>query len=75
MKKYLMMMILIGSLCSVPFEGRCDDDPPPPPTEDPDTPTQNAPLDGGLSFLLAAGVGYGAKKAHNYRKRKAVEKS
>ena len=27
------------------------------------------PLDGGLSLLLAAGIGYGAKKAINARKK------
>ncbi len=29
------------------------------------------PIDGGLSLLLAAGVAFGAKKAHQYRKLKA----
>lgn len=28
------------------------------------------PVDGGLVFLLAAGAGYGAKKAYDYRKNK-----
>lgn len=27
------------------------------------------PVDGGLAFLLAAGAGYGAKKAYDYRKK------
>jgi hypothetical protein len=27
------------------------------------------PVDGGLAFLLAAGVGYGAKKAYEARKK------
>jgi hypothetical protein len=27
------------------------------------------PVDGGLGFLLAAGVGYGVKKAREYKKR------
>ncbi len=30
------------------------------------------PVDGGLAFLLAAGVGYGAKKAYD-RKKKSKE--
>ena len=34
------------------------------PGEDPD-----APIDGGLSILLAAGVGYGIKKANDQRKK------
>ena len=28
------------------------------------------PVDGGLSFLLAAGIGYGAKTGYDYRKKK-----
>jgi hypothetical protein len=28
------------------------------------------PVDGGLGFLLAAGVGYGVKKAREYKRRK-----
>ena len=42
-----------------------------PVTGDPSTPGgsgQNAPLDGGLSLLLAAGIGLGAKKANQMRK-------
>jgi hypothetical protein len=29
----------------------------------------DAPIDGGLSLLIAAGVGYGAKKIHQTKKR------
>lgn len=35
------------------------------------------PVDGGLAFLLAAGVGYGAKKAYDFKKgmrQKQMEK-
>ena len=35
------------------------------PGEDPD-----APIDGGISLLVAAGVGYGVKKARDSRKAK-----
>ena len=38
---------------------------PPDPGGNPDV-----PIDGGLSLLLAAGVGYGAKKVHDARKKK-----
>lgn len=38
--------------------------PPPPPPQDPG----EVPVDGGLVFLLAAGVSYGAKKAYDFRK-------
>lgn len=37
---------------------------------DPLDPT--CPIDGGLSLLLAAGVGYGIKKARNSRKNKII---
>jgi hypothetical protein len=40
----------------------------PDPGGDPDV-----PIDGGLSLLLAAGVGYVAKKGHDARKRKMEE--
>ena len=30
----------------------------------------NTPIDGGVSLLIAAGVAYGAKKAHEHRKNK-----
>ena len=31
--------------------------------------TQDVPIDGGISLLVAAGVGYGAKKLHHLRKQ------
>jgi hypothetical protein len=40
------------------------DPPPPPDDEDPD-----APLDGGVSILVAAGIGYGVKKIHESRRK------
>lgn len=33
-------------------------------------PTQPCPIDGGLSFLIAAGVVYGVKKVRDSRKKK-----
>ena len=33
-------------------------------------PDPDAPIDGGLSVLIAAGIGYGAKKVHDNRKKK-----
>jgi len=33
-----------------------------------------APIDGGLSILLAAGVGYGVKKIRDSRKKHATDK-
>ena len=37
-------------------------------------PDPDAPIDGGLSLLLAAGVGYGVKKIRDNRKAKGTEK-
>ena len=34
----------------------------------------DVPLDGGLTLLLAAGVGYGAKKARDFRKQQLPKK-
>ena len=34
----------------------------------------NAPIDGGLSLLVAAGIGYGAKKIRDKRNKQRAEK-
>ncbi|MFM6947399.1 MAG: PID-CTERM protein-sorting domain-containing protein [Aquirufa sp.] len=34
------------------------------------TDPQGVPVDGGLSILLGAGIGYGVKKINDHRKRK-----
>ena len=39
----------------------------PNPGEDPD-----APIDGGVSLLVAAGIGYGIKKVKDNRKKKSI---
>lgn len=37
-------------------------------------PDLNVPFDGGLSLLIGAGIAYGAKKAHDKRKKnRAIE--
>ena len=38
-------------------------------------PDPDAPIDGGLSLLLAAGVGYGVKKVRDSRKKKQAEEN
>lgn len=40
----------------------------------PGGPADAVPVDGGLAFLLAAGVGYGAKKAYDFKKGMRREK-
>jgi hypothetical protein len=37
------------------------------------TPPQDAPIDGGLSLLIAGGVGYGVKKIRDKRKKHQEE--
>jgi hypothetical protein len=46
------------------------DPPGPPPLGHGSSGNQTAPLDGGLSILLALGVGYGARKFSQARKEK-----
>jgi hypothetical protein len=42
----------------------------PPDNDDPNNnQTTDAPIDGGVSLLVAAAIGYGAKKAHAHRKK------
>ncbi len=36
-------------------------------------PDQGVPFDGGLSLLVAAGIGYGVKKARDQRKKQGGE--
>ncbi len=58
MFKFLSVLSLILVL-SLPVKAQDDFDPP----ED------DIPVDGGLTLLLAAGVGYGAKKLRDNRKK------
>lgn len=61
----LKLVFLLGALLSPVFAMAWWHGPPPP----------TAPLDGGLSLLLAAGVGYGAKKyVSAVKKNKTTEK-
>ncbi len=58
MTKYKIILTLTLIFLFVPFfVGTVAGQPPPPPPTD-------IPIDGGLSFLLAAGVAYGAKKLY-----------
>ena len=57
-----MTFVAIDIMAQGPDSGGPDGEP----GGDPDL----IPVDGGLGFLLAAGVGYGVKKAREYRRRK-----
>jgi len=64
----LCLCLLILALCIVPnlaISQPCND--PNDPFPDTDLPT--CPVDGGLSILVAAGIGYGIKKVRDERKR------
>ena len=62
---FLMLVFLIGA----PFVGLAQD--PGDPGCDPLDPA--CPIDGGLSLLIAAGIGIGAKKAYDAKRNKAEE--
>jgi hypothetical protein len=62
MKKVLTILtfIFIFILAPIFVQTAIAQPPPPPPVP--------IPIDGGLGFLLAAGVGYAAKKLHSSKK-------
>ena len=65
-KKYFLLIILV--VCSAVVTNA---QPGGPGEEDPGGPQSGGvPVDGGLALLLAAGAGYGAKKAYEYKKNK-----
>ena len=68
----MIIVVLIVVICILPHIGFTQNpgDPPPPPCTDPDDPA--CPIDGGLSMLIAAGIGYGAKKYRETRKKVAA---
>ena len=59
----IISLVLLGSQILL-------SDPPPPPAGNPGCwPPPCVPIDGGISLLIAAGVGYGAKKLVDSRKK------
>lgn len=73
--KLLMRMAVLTVVflltCSV---GAMAQGPEPPPSCGGDTgePCSDVPLDGGLAFLLAAGVGYGVKKVKDSHRQENI---
>ena len=62
-KFFLILMISIVIILFLPCIGHSQPlpgDPPPPPCTNPDDP--GCPIDGGLSLMIVAGVGYGVRK-------------
>ena len=65
MNKYLTILVfLVVFILSPAFVQTAIAQPPPPPVED-------IPIDGGLGFLLAAGVAYAAKRLYKNRDQEA----
>ncbi len=71
MKKYtkylLLLTFMLVVFCLLPSLVHAQPDP----GGDPDA---TVPIDGGLSFLAAAGVAYSVKKIKEYRKKNQEEK-
>ena len=61
--------IIILVICFAPMLLHAQSSPSDPGT-DPDT----APIDGGLSLLIASGVGYGVKRIRNKKKDSVIDK-
>ena len=66
MKKYSkqIWMLVVFIIFNLPMVVNAQ----PTPGSDPD-----APIDGGVSLLVAAGIGYGIKKVKENRKKKSIE--
>ncbi len=67
-KLILTLMVLMIIFCFLPSLVHAQPDP----GSDPDA---TVPIDGGLSFLAAAGVAYGVKKIRENRKKKEEQRN
>ena len=72
LKNYLFTLLMIVLVLALPMLSNGQVDPPPGPVGG-TNPDANVPIDGGLSLVLAAGVGYGAKKLRDYKKKRREE--
>ena len=74
LRKFLVTLVfLFSSMCMInAYADEPLDNPPPPPGggHGGGGNTQGAPIDGGLSILLALGAAYGARKIYEARKEK-----
>ena len=62
-KRTFKLCLIFISTVFLSYEARAQPDP----DGDPD-----APIDGGVSLLVAAGIGYGVKKVRDNRKKKST---
>jgi len=60
-KAYRILAMIVVLTCIVSLKALAIDDD--------GGPLDDAPIDGGLSLLVAAGVGYGIKKVKHHRKK------
>lgn len=65
MKKQLLKYLFILGCVILPTLALADPTPPP----EPSSVAGNVPIDGGISLVVAAGLGYAAKKLHNAHKK------
>lgn len=73
MKNKLRQLVLVGFFILTPFfiNDIYSAGPPPPPGPDPGCwPPPCIPIDGGIVFLIAAGIAYGGKKTFDSLKNK-----
>lgn len=68
----LKLLLVIGMIVIPAFVIAQDPDPNPNPDPLAPNEVEDVPFDGGVSLLVAAGIGYGLKKAHD--KKKAEKK-
>ncbi len=66
-----LRLVLVISMIAVPTFLMAQIAPPPPPG-DGENNTQDVPFDGGVSLLVAAGLGYGLKKVYDKDKSKKI---
>ena len=69
--KTLKLILVLVAIMALPLLSLCDVPPPPPSGGSGPGPTPvGAPIDGGVSILLAMGIAYGGKKLYTMRKEK-----
>ena len=61
----ILLLLILFSIAPIFTELAAAQPPPPAPVD--------IPIDGGLGFLLAAGIAYGAKKLHNEKGNNELE--
>jgi len=74
MQKIIVRAVFVSVLVFIGFNSKIVAQPPPPPPPAPcGTPFGGppCPIDGGVSFLIAAGLAYGGKKTYDLARKKS----